>query len=140
MVYIMAGGNIAQAFKDLCIPENEAYRVYSTKNYQIWKVSETTVNTLYSVPNPKWNSQKWGWWIYSKKSIFTYPIEDIKVNGHTIMAWVNPKVKAREFSCIADYTDTMWNKSSDRAFLDIATNLADLNEKNIEELVSELGE
>jgi hypothetical protein len=34
----------------------------------------------------------------------------------------------------------MWNKSGDRAFLDISTNLADLNDMTIEQLVRELNE
>lgn len=136
----MCGGNIAQAFKDLCIPDREANRVYIAKDYEIWQVSENVINTFYAVPNPKWNSTRWGWWVFSKKSITTYPIEDIKVNGQSIMAWVNPNVKKREFNSLSDYTDTMWNKSSDRAFFDIATNLADLNDMTIEDFVRELRE
>ena len=143
MVYIMCGGNIRQAFEDLCIPPKEAYRVYTAskdKGYEIWRVSENVVNTFYAVPNDKWDSHRWGWYVYSRKSITMYPIEDITINGREIIAWVNPNVVARNFSSISDYIDTMWNKSGDRAFLDITTNLADLNDMTIEQLVRELNE
>lgn len=69
-----------------------------------------------------------------------YPIEDITINGREIIAWVNPNVVTKNFSSISDYIDTMWNKSGDRAFLDITTNLADLNDMTIEQLVRELNE
>ena len=143
MVYIIGGGNLRQAFEDLCIPPSEAYRVYTAKKdkgYELWKVSENVLNTLYAVPNPKWDSKRWGWWVYSKKSITTYPIEDVIINKHEIMAWINPNVIQREFSCLADYIDQMWNKTSDKAFLDIAVNLADLNSMNVEQLIERLQE
>ena len=131
----MAGGNIKNAFDDLHIPETERYRVFTSRDrgYEIWKVSENVVNTFYTVPNARWDSKKWGWWVFSKKSITMHPIKDIKINNHEIIGWTNPDVDRTDFTSIADYTEAMWNRSSDRAFWDITTNLADLNDMTVEE-------
>jgi hypothetical protein len=75
MCYILGGGNLAQAFEDVYILKDEAELVFESedKDYQLWRVSKNTVNILYSVPNNKWSSRRWGWWVFAKQAITTYP-------------------------------------------------------------------
>lgn len=144
MEYIMAGGDIERAFYDLYIPEAERKLVYSSSksDYKIYEVTKNVVNTLFSVPNQRWDSRKWGWWVHSRKSYTLSGAYCARINGALINVWANAELdenfgsdKWSSFSSLKDYAERMWNKTSDHAFMNLLVNLAELNGMTVLDLL-----
>ena len=144
MEFIMAGGNIEQAFYDLYIPKAERTLVYTSSrdDFKIYEVTKNVVNTLFSVPNQRWDSRKWGWWCHSRKSFTMNGVYCAKINGALINVWANSELNQNfdspewnTFSSLKDYAERMWNKTSDHSFMNLLINLAELNNMTVTDLL-----